>query len=268
MKINLKNKVALICASSDGLGFACANILSSTGANIILTSRSASNLKKAKTIIKNNIKRLGLKNNVFTFKVNLSNKISVKKFISDLKKEHKIDILILNNGGPKPGDFNSFKNIESFEKETSSITFSSTLLIKQLLPGMKKNKFGRILNISSIGLRRPITNLAVSNASRAYLAGLMVGVSNEVAEYGITINTIMPGIIWTNRQKQLTKIDAKKNKVGFEEMIAIKSMQVPSKKMGGPEDVGYLATYLCSDYASYINGQFIAVDGGMLGIKS
>ena len=109
--------------------------------------------------------------------------------------------------------FNSFKNIESFEKETSSITFSSTLLIKQLLPGMKKNKFGRILNISSIGLRRPITNLAVSNASRAYLAGLMVGVSNEVAEYGITINTIMPGIIWTNRQKQLTKIDAKKNKV-------------------------------------------------------
>jgi len=268
MKINLENKVALVCASSDGLGFACANILSSTGANIILTSRSVSNLKKAKETIQNNIKRLDLKNKVFTFKVNLSNKVSVKKFISDLKKKHKVDILILNNGGPKPGDFNSFRSIESFEKETSSITFSSSLLIKQLLPSMKKNKFGRIINISSIGLRKPITNLAVSNASRAYLAGLMTGISNEVAEYGITINTIMPGIIWTNRQKQLTKIDAKKNKVGFDEMITLKSEQVPSKKMGMPNDVGYLATYLCSDYASYINGQFISVDGGMLGIKS
>jgi len=268
MRINLENKVALICASSYGLGFACANILATTGADIILTSRTASNLKKAKTTIQKTIKGLNLKSKVFTYRVNLSQKESTKKFIANLKKKHKIDILILNNGGPKPGDFDSFKNVETFEKETSSITFSASLLMKQLLPNMKKNKFGRIINISSIGLIKPITSLAVSNASRAYLAGLMVGVSNEVSEHGITINTIMPGIIWTNRQKQLTKIDAKKNRISIEEMIDIKSKKVPSNKMGNPDDVGYLATYLCSHYASYISGQFIAVDGGMLGIKS
>ena len=268
MKINLENKLALICASSDGLGFACANILATTGADVILTSRNITNLNKAKKNIEKNIKKLNLMNKVFTYKVNLTKKESTKKFITKICKKHKVDILILNNGGPKPGEFDTFKNIDVFEKETSSITYSASLLIKKLLPNMKKNKFGRIINISSIGLIKPITNLAVSNASRAYLAGLMVGVSNEVSKYRITINTILPGIIWTKRQKQLTKIDAKKNKVSAKQMIAIKSKSVPTNTIGEPNDVGYLVTYLCSDYASYINGQFIAVDGGMLGIKS
>lgn len=268
MKINLENKLALICASSYGLGFSCANILAMSGADVILTSRNTKNLNKAKKDIENNINKLNQKNKVFTYKVDLTKKDSTKKFTSEICKKHKIDILILNNGGPKPGNFESFRNIDVFEKETSTITFSASLLIKKLLPNMKKNKFGRIINISSIGLRKPITNLAVSNASRAYLAGLMVGVSNEVSKYKITVNTIMPGIIWTNRQKQLTEIDAKQNKVSIKQMIAIKSKSVPTNTIGEPNDVGYLTTYLCSEYASYINGQFIAVDGGMLGIKS
>ena len=180
MKINLENKLALICASSYGLGFACANILATSGADIILTSRNTTNLNKAKKNIENNIKMLNKKNRVFTYKVDLTRKESTKKFITKVCKKHKVDILILNNGGPKPGKFDSFKSIDVFEKETSSITFSASLLMKKLLPNMKKNRFGRIINISSIGLRKPITNLSVSNASRSYLAGLMVGVSNEV----------------------------------------------------------------------------------------
>jgi len=268
MKIDLKNKTALICASSYGIGFSCANILATTNANIILTSRLESNLKKAEISIKKTIKSLNQKNKVFSYKVDFSNKSLTKEFILKVKKIHKIDILILNTGGPTPGNFSSFKSIEDFEKETSFITFSASLLIKQLLPNMKKNGFGRIINISSIGLVKPITNLAVSNASRSYLAGLMVGISNEVASYGITINTILPGIIWTKRQEQLIKIEAKINKISIKKMIQIKSNKVPSNKIGEPNDIGHLSTFLSSNYASYINGQFIAVDGGKLGIKS
>ncbi|MDA7733195.1 SDR family oxidoreductase [Candidatus Pelagibacter sp.] len=267
MKIDLKNKTALICASSYGIGFSCANILATTNANIILTSRVKSNLKKAETAIKKNIKNLNQKNKVFCYEVDFSNKSLTKNFISKIKKIHNIDILILNTGGPVPGNFSSFKNIDDFEKETSAITFSASLLIQQLLPNMKINGFGRIINISSIGLVKPITNLAVSNASRSYLAGLMVGIGNEVAPYGITINTILPGIIWTKRQEQLVKLEAKKNNINIKEMIKIKLSNVPANKIGEPNDIGHLATFLSSQYASYINGQFIAVDGGKLGIK-
>lgn len=267
MKIDLHNKTALVCASSYGIGFSCANNLALSGANIILTSRFPSNLKKAEIIIRKTIKNLYQRNRVFSYKVDFSDKYSTKIFVKKIKEIHKIDILILNTGGPAPGNFSAFKNIEDFEKETSSITYPASLLIKELLPYMKKKKFGRIINISSIGLVKPITNLAVSNASRSYLAGLMVGISNEVASFGITINTILPGIIWTKRQEQLIKIEAKIKKISINKMIKIKSANIPSNKIGKPDDVGHLSTFLCSNYASYINGQFIAVDGGLLGIK-
>lgn len=268
MIIDLKNKTALVCASSYGIGFSCAHTLATSGANIILTSRSINNLKKAESKIKETIKKLNLKNEVFSYKVDLTDKPLIRGFIRKVKKKHKIDILLLNSGGPTPGDFSSFNSIEKFEKETSSITFPTTILIKEFIPNMKKNGFGRIINISSVGLIKPITGLAVSNASRSYLAGLMVGISNEVASYGITINTILPGIIWTKRQEQLTAIDAKKNKISKKEMIKVKASKIPSNKIGSPDDIGHLATFLSSNHASYINGQFIAVDGGMLGIKS
>jgi len=267
MKINLQNKTALICASSYGIGFSCAKILATTGANIILTSRSASNIKKAEELIKKTIKSLNYNNKVFSYKVDFSNKSSTNKFARKIKKIHKIDILILNTGGPTPGNFCAFKKVEDFERETSSITFPASLLIKEFLPHMKKKGFGRIVNISSIGLVKPITNLAVSNASRSYLAGLMVGISNEVASYGITVNTILPGVIWTKRQEQLVKIEAKIKKISIKKMIQMKCSKIPSHKIGEPDDIGHLSTFLCSQYASYINGEFIAVDGGKLGIK-
>ena len=111
MKINLQNKTALICASSYGIGFSCAKILATTGANIILTSRSASNIKKAEELIKKTIKSLNYNNKVFSYKVDFSNKSSTNKFARKIKKIHKIDILILNTGGPTPGNFCAFKKV-------------------------------------------------------------------------------------------------------------------------------------------------------------
>ena len=186
--------------------------------------------------------------------------------VNALKNYNPIDILILNSGGPAPGDFNSFESIDDFEKKCSEITFPATYLIQHLLPSMRSRGFGRIINISSMGLAKPITGLAVSNASRAHLAGLMTGIANENARYGITLNTILPGVIWTDRQLLLTENDAKNSGITIDEMIERKSSSMPSGEMGKPDDVGTLATFLSSVEANYINSQCIAVDGGLLGL--
>ena len=131
---------------------------------------------------------------------------------------------------------------------------------------MRKNKFGRIINISSIGLAKPITGLAVSNASRAHLGGLMTGIANENASYGITLNTILPGVIWTDRQLMLTENEANAAGISLDDMIKKKASSLPTGTMGKPDDVGTLATFLSSEMAGYINSQFISVDGGLLGL--
>jgi 3-oxoacyl-[acyl-carrier protein] reductase len=267
MKINLKGKTSLICASSRGLGFSCAENLASSGSNIILTGRSKENLEVAKSAILKKISNdNGAKIIISTIQVNLYNRANIKAFLNKLADYPALDILVLNNGGPAPGNFESFESVSDFEKKSSAITYAATSLIKHVLPSMRKNKFGRIINISSIGLAKPITDLAVSNASRAYLGGLMTGIANENAAYGITLNTILPGIIWTDRQLMLTENEAKEASISLDDMIKEKAASIPTGAMGKPDDVGTLATFLSSVEAGYINSQFISVDGGLLGL--
>lgn len=266
MKINLVGKTALICASTKGLGFACAKNLGSAGCDIILTGRSDENLVVAKKEIELFLSSINVSISIFTLRVDLNDMKNVVDMFDALKNHNPIDILILNSGGPAPGDFDSFDSIVDFEKKCSEITYPATYLIQHLLPSMRSRGFGRIINISSMGLAKPITGLAVSNASRAHLAGLMTGIANENASYGITLNTILPGVIWTDRQLLLTENDAKNLGITVEEMIERKSSSMPSGEMGKPDDVGTLATFLSSAEANYINSQCIAVDGGLLGL--
>ena len=238
MKINLGGNLALVCASTRGLGYACAEGLFKAGSSVILTGRSNSGLETAKSRLLEKSKNLSNRGDIFTIKVDLDDRKDFERFMFDLKKYPNIDILVINSGGPAPGDFDSFSDMFDFEDKCNRITFPATRLIKQVLIGMRKKKWGRIMNISSIGLAKPITGLAVSNASRAYLAGLMTGIANENASFGITLNSILPGIIWTDRQKSLTQHDAKMSGVSIEEMIAKKASSIPTGSMGRPEDVG------------------------------
>lgn len=266
MKINLDGKLALVCASTRGLGFACAKSLIKAGSSVILTGRSEPGLESAKSTLLMETKNESDIGRIYTNKVDLDDRQDFERFMVELRQYPSIDILVVNSGGPAPGDFESFASMNDFENKCNKITFPATSLIKNSLTGMRDKKWGRIINISSIGLAKPITGLAVSNASRAYLAGLMTGIANENAEFGITLNTILPGIIWTDRQKSLTQHDAEISGVSFEEMVQKKASSVPTGTMGKPEDVGSLVTFLASEYAGYINSQCIAVDGGLLGI--
>ena len=265
MKIDLKDKNALVCASSRGLGFSCALNLAKAGCNIILTGRNKKTLEIASKKIKKDLGKKH-KNSVNYIEVDLDNISKINFFLSQLDSYNPMDIIILNSGGPAPGKFSDFTNMEDFHNETTKITYPAGVLMKKYLPHMKKQKWGRIINISSIGLVKPITGLSVSNASRGHLGALMTGIANENAHYGITLNTVMPGIIWTDRQKYLTENDARSLGVAYKEMKKRKSLSIPAEKMGKPDDVGFLVTFLASDYASYLNSQFIAVDGGLLGL--
>lgn len=266
MQINLSGKLALVCASTRGLGYACAEGLVKSGCSVILTGRSEGNLQIAKTKLLSAAENLALTINIHEIVVDLNSNAEIDRLIDSLENLPSIDILITNSGGPSPGDFESFSSVQEFEDKAHQITHPATRLIKYVLPSMKEKKWGRIINISSIGLAKPITGLAVSNASRGYLAGLMTGIANENARYGITLNTILPGIIWTDRQKLLTENDANLLGITIEEMLERKSSSIPSGNMGKPEDVGSLVTFLSSDYAGYVNSQCIAVDGGLLGL--
>lgn len=266
MKINLEGKTALVCASTKGLGYSCAENLACSGSNIILTGRSNETLAAAKSSILGKIGDIAKTISISTIKVNLDDRNEIESLLAELTNYQTIDILIINSGGPAPGNFDSFESISDFELKCSAITYAASSLIKHVLPSMRKNKFGRIVNISSIGLAKPITGLAVSNASRAHLGGLMTGIANENAAYGITLNTILPGLIWTDRQLKLAENDAKIAGIPVDDIIKQKEASLPTGAMGKPDDIGTLATFLSSEAAGYINSQFISVDGGLLGL--
>lgn len=266
MQINLEGKVALVCASTRGLGYACALGIVRAGGEVIITGRTQSGLEHAKSQLVASVAEEGVDASVHTMVVDLDDRSAFDRFLVDLENCPDVDILVANSGGPAPGDFNSFSSVAEFEQKCSDITYAASSLIKYVLPNMREKSWGRIINISSIGLAKPITGLAVSNASRAHLAGLMTGIANENAAFGVTLNTVLPGIIWTDRQRSLTQHDAEVNDISLEEMIERKSSSIPTGKMGEPEDVGNLVTFLSSDYAGYINSQNIAVDGGFLGL--
>ena len=248
------------------MGYACAKGLLEAGSSVILTGRTEAGLASAKEDLLVELSNIANAGRIFTMVVDLDDRADLERFVNELGQYPDIDILVINSGGPAPGSFDSFSDMNDFETKCNQITFAATLLIKCALDGMRSKKWGRIVNISSIGMVKPITGLAVYNASRAYLAGLMTGIANENAKFGITLNTVLPGIIWTDRQRSLTEHDAAVSGVSLEEMVEKKALSIPAESMGQPQDVGALVTFLASDYAGYINSQCIAVDGGFLGV--
>ena len=266
MKIELNGKTAFVCASTRGLGYACAQGILDAGGEVIITGRSSARLEEAKSKLLKSSKNKLSDAAINTLAVDLDSRAACDELLEKLTDLPDVDILVANSGGPAPGDFDSFPSISEFESKCSQITYSASSLMKHVLPKMRSKSWGRIVNISSIGLAKPITGLAVSNAARAHLAALMTGVANENAGYGITVNTVMPGIIWTDRQKYLTESEAEQNNITLQEMIDIKTSAIPAGKMGDPKSVGDLVTFLSSDLAGYVTGQAIAVDGGYLGL--
>ena len=258
MKINLNGKKALVGGSSRGLGFAVAKQLALSGASVTLMSR---NEKKLKEIVANLENETKVKHNYLI--VDFNNFDSYKKIISTFLSNNPIDILVNNTQGPKPGDVESL-SIEDYQNAFDLLFKSVVHTTSSALPYMKKNSWGRVLNMVSISIKEPLSYLALSNTIRGSVVTWAKTLANDVACDNITVNNILTGYFKTERIEELNFEKAKKLNISIDQVFDTMKNQVPMKRIGNPEEFGYLASFLCSDNASYITGINIPIDGGLI----
>ena len=250
MDLGIQNKVALVLASSKGLGKAVAIELAKEGARVIICGTDANALAVTEAEI-----RSVSPGNVLSVVCDITDEKQRKNLVEQSAKAFgNIDILVTNTGGPAAGTFEQF-NLDDWKHFYNLMFLSAVDIIQQVLPGMKQKGFGRILTITSITVKQPADNLISSNAVRTSLLGLVKSLSNEVAIHGITVNNLMPGYTTTNRLKDLIEKNPKLN-----ELINT----IPIKRFGTPEEFAAVAAFLVSERASYITGQSLAVDGGLI----
>lgn len=259
MNLNLTKKTAIVCGSTQGLGFASAMELSLLGANIVLMARNEEKLKEKKLQLD-----ISLGQTHSYIVADFSSSQNVANAINQwLAQGNKADILINNTGGPPSG------NIIDAEPQQFLDAFESHLLCNQILaqaviPGMKSNGFGRIVNIISTSVKAPLANLGVSNTIRAAVANWAKTLANEVAPFGITVNNVLPGFTKTVRadyiiQKRMADT-GKSEETVMQELVK----EIPVGRIGNPEDFGAAVAFLCSPSAGYITGINLPVDGGRL----
>ena len=250
MELGLKNKVAFVAASSQGLGKSVALELAKEGAKVIINGRNKQSLENTKKEIEN------LSNGeVMDLAGDLSIPAEQEQIIKSALQAYKaIDILITNTGGPPAGKFEDFKQ-EDWDKTYQNLLASAVGLIYGFLPGMKQQRWGRIISITSMTVKQPVNNLILSNAVRVSVVGLMKTLSNELGPFNITVNNVVPGYTETDRLKQLIE----KNPA-----FASSKADIPLGRFGKPEEFAAAVIFLASERASYITGVSLAVDGGWI----
>jgi 3-oxoacyl-[acyl-carrier protein] reductase len=248
MELGLKNKVAFIAASSQGLGKSVALELAQEGASIIISGRNKENLEKTKQEIENKTNK-----KVVAIAGDLSVADERDRVIKTaLQSYSAIDILITNTGGPPSGKFEDFKQ-QHWDKAYSDLLSSVVGLVNGFLPVMKEKKWGRIIAITSMAIKQPVNNLVLSNAVRVSVAGLMKSLSNELAQYNITVNNVMPGYTETDRLKDLMESNPS---------FSSAKNEIPLGRFARPEEFAAAVAFLASERASYITGISLSVDGG------
>ncbi len=258
MEISLKNKNALVGGSSRGIGKAIAVQLAKSGARVTLMARSKERLEK----VLEELKEYGEQSHSYIL-VDFNDFESTKQTLKDFFRTNTIDILINNTQGPPAG--NSLEvGITDYQK-AFDLLFKTVVYTTELaLKNMQKNQWGRIVNVASVSVKEPLSYLALSNSVRSAVVTWSKSLATDTASMGITVNSILTGYFDTDRIAQLNK--KKAEQLGIEEHLVRQTMEekVPVKRIGKPEEYGYLVTFLVSDKASYITGTNIPIDGGLL----
>ena len=256
MKIDLTGKNALIGGSSKGIGLGIATQLANSGASVCLIARNESKLKEILNQLPNSSNHSYLIVDFSNFK---EYKIKIEKYI----KNNQVDILVNNTQGPPAGNSLS-KNIDSYQ-EAFDLLFKSVVYTTSLVvPQMQKNKWGRIINVTSVSVKEPLNYLVLSNSIRSAVVAWAKSLSVDVGPDGITVNSILTGYFDTERIKELNKEKSKSLKISEAEVLNNMKSLVPASRLGRPEEYGYLVSFLSSDNAAYINGAAIPIDGGLL----
>lgn len=242
MDLQLKGKNALVFGSTGGIGLAVAQSLIAEGVEVFINGRTEEKCAK----VAEEIGATGFYAGDLTEKTTAA--LLTKKMIND---HNKLDILVTNTGGPKKGDFLDV-TIEQWRTDYQSLWLSVVESLHEALPAMRSNGYGRVLLVTSLAAKEPLPGLTTSNGLRAGLAGLVRSMANEFSKDGVTFNLLLPGYTNTDRIKALNLSEDK-----------IKEM-VPAGRLGEPQELADLASFLASPKAGYITGQSIAIDGGVL----
>jgi 3-oxoacyl-[acyl-carrier protein] reductase len=257
MDLGLKGRVAIVAASSQGLGKACALELAREGATVAICARNEDKLSATADEI-----RAATGGEVLWLAVDLTDPPQIQHLADEtLRRYGRIDVLVTNNGGPPAGYFDGFDD-ENWLAAHQRTLMSAVRLIRAVLPAMRVQQWGRIINITSVSVKQPLDNLLLSNVYRAGVVGLAKTLSAQVAAAGITINNVAPGYTRTDRVLELAQARAAEEGRPVEEILADITASYPMERMGEPEELAALVAFLASERAAYITGTTIQVDGG------
>lgn len=257
MDFGLLNKRALVCASSKGLGRACALGLAREGARVAICARDADTLKRTAGDI-----RTECDVEVIARSVDLADTGAATSFAEEvIAAWGGVDILVNNAGGPPPGPFIAHDD-EAWHAAFNLNFMSTVALTRAVIPGMRTQHWGRVLTITSVAVKQPVDGLILSNAVRAGVTGLSRTLANELGADGITVNCVCPGFHLTDRIRSLAQSMAEGQGVDFDTALSRMAAQVPLGRVADPQEFGDVVTFLASERASYITGQSILVDGG------
>ena len=254
MNLDLKNKNAIVCGSTQGIGEASAIELAKLGANITLIARNESKLLN---VINELDKSQGQVHSFLC--IDFSDSKKLKEEVNLLKGSY--HILVNNTGGPAGGPI-TVANTDSFENAFRMHLVNNQILVQKVVESMKEEGYGRIVNIISTSVKAPITGLGVSNTIRAAVANWAKTLSIELGSYGITVNNVLPGFTNTNRLKSLIATKAEVQGKSEEEIANAMKSGVPAARFGTANEVANAVAFLCTPAASYINGINVPVDGG------
>lgn len=253
MELGIQGKRALVCASSKGLGLGCAKALAAEGVDLVMNARSPGPLEESAQDLR---KTYGIQ--VITVAADITTAQGQAKVLAAAGD---VDILVTNAGGPPPGMWSDWER-EDFIKALDANMLTPIALMKACLPKMIDKGWGRVVNITSQSVKAPIAVLGLSNSARAGLTGYVGGTSRQVAEFGVNINNLLPGIHATDRAVSLDQGVMKAQGINLEQAQAQRMAGIPAKRYGTAEEFGAMCAFLCSNKAGFIVGQNILLDGG------
>jgi 3-oxoacyl-[acyl-carrier protein] reductase len=259
MNVSLKGKNAVVCGSTQGIGLAIAEEMAMLGANCILIARNKDALKQ--TLQKLDTKA-GQKHSYIA--ADFSKPGEVKQVIENHVAANTVHILINNTGGPAAGPITEATE-EAFINTFNQHLICNHVLAQAVIPSMKKEGYGRIVNIISTSVKIPLKNLGVSNTIRGAVANWAKTMANELGQYNITVNNVLPGFTKTQRLTGLIEVLAKKGNTTADIIEKDMVQEVPMKRFGDAHEIAAMAVFLASPAASYVNGVSIPVDGGRTG---
>ena len=257
MDLGLKGKVAIVAAASKGLGRAVAEELANEGCEVAICARTAGDVERTAAEIGQSCGR-----GILGRALDVTNEEAVRQFVADVDKKYgRVDICVTNAGGPPAKKFLDI-TLDEWRTAVELTLLSTVYFAREVLPRMRRNKWGRLLTITSVSVKQPIDGLLLSNSLRAAVTGLAKTLANEFGADGITVNNVCPGYTLTERLDELAEKQARISGVPRDEIFSSWSSQIPSGRLAQPAEFAALVAFLASARASSINGTTIAVDGG------